>query len=91
MIEEAKTIPANHASRPMRRRVFNGAKVIFHNGASVIDCIVRDMSEHGAKIRMSRPTVLPGTIELLINRNNSVVPARVCWNKGTDAGLAFTR
>jgi hypothetical protein len=44
----AKSFEERRAS-PRQRR-FNGAKIVFNNNSSVIDCIVRDLSAHGARL-----------------------------------------
>jgi hypothetical protein len=44
----AKSFDERRAS-PRQRRL-NGAKIVFNNNSSVIDCIVRDLSPHGARL-----------------------------------------
>jgi hypothetical protein len=38
------------------RRTFLGAKIIFNNRASVIDCVVSILSSSGAKLALAGPT-----------------------------------
>lgn len=77
-------------TRPLRNRVLNGGKLIVSDGQGLIDCVVRDMSDTGARVRLSNPTLLPMKLELLIVKSNMVYPAEVRWNRNTEAGLQFT-
>lgn len=83
------------ATRPLRdraprHRVLNGGKLIVNDGNSVIDCVIRDMSEGGAKVRITIPTMLPKQMELLVVKNNMLYPVEVRWNRNSEAGLQFT-
>ena len=61
-----------------------------NDGQSVIDCVIRDMSEGGAKVRLTIPTMLPKQLEMLVVKNNMLYPAEVRWNRNSEAGLQFT-
>ena len=76
--------------RAQRYRVLNGGKLIVNDGQSVIDCVIRDMSEGGAKVRITIPTMLPKQLEMLVVKNNMLYPAEVRWNRNSEAGLMFT-
>ncbi len=76
--------------RAQRYRVLNGGKLIVNDGYSVIDCVIRDMSEGGAKVRLTMPTMLPKQLEMLVVKNNMLYPVEVRWNRNSEAGLQFT-
>lgn len=82
--------PHSRQDRPQRNRVLNGGKLIVSDGKGLIDCVIRDMSETGARVRMSNPTVLPMKIEMLVVKNNMLYPAEIRWNRKSEAGLQFT-
>lgn len=82
--------PIAKIERPQRNRVLNGGKLIVSDGQSVIDCVIRDMSEAGARVRITIPTMLPQQLEMLIVKNNMLYPAEVRWNRSSEAGLHFT-
>jgi hypothetical protein len=84
---EFKSELAPRASRP---RVLNGGKLVLNDGKGVIDCVVRDMNEKGAKVRLTDATVLPENVELLVSKNQMLYPAEVRWNRNSEAGLQFT-
>ena len=77
-------------TRPARHRVLNGGKLIVGSGQGLIDCVIRDMSDTGARVRLSQPTLLPMKLEMLIVKNNMLYPAEVRWNRNNEAGLHFT-
>lgn len=83
-------ISKSFIARAVRPRVLNSGKLVIHGGQSVIDCVVRNMSEDGARVRITIPTMLPNTVELLVVKNDMIYPAEVRWNRNSEAGLRFT-
>ncbi len=55
-----------HRAHP-RHKVYKGGKVIFNDGASVLDCIVRDESEDGAKLQFEGHFPCPREVKLRIS------------------------
>jgi hypothetical protein len=76
----AKSFDERRAS-PRQRRL-NGAKIVFNNNSSVIDCIVRDLSPHGARLVVASPVGIPERFDLRIDRNGMCHPAKVTWMEG---------
>ncbi|MDP4822371.1 MAG: PilZ domain-containing protein [Aestuariivirgaceae bacterium] len=87
---DVPAILAHQKQRPQRNRVLNGSKLIVNGGQSIIDCVIRDMSEEGARVRTTIPTMLPPQLEMLVVKNNMLYPAEVRWNRNSEAGLHFT-
>lgn len=54
---------SNRRSHP-RRRTFKGGKLTFNKGLSVLDCIVRDWSEDGARLELPTTVGVPESFEL---------------------------
>ena len=52
-------------------------------------CLVRDLSEKGARIIFSDQVTLPEMVELYIPQRNQTLRARVSWRKNDEIGLAF--
>ena len=69
-----------------RRRVLNEAKVLLSDW-TVIDCLIRDMTELGAKLAFAGATELPAEFRLLIVAQNLMVPVELEWQRGLDAGV----
>jgi hypothetical protein len=53
-------------------------------------CLVRDLSEKGARIIFSDQVTLPDMVELYIPQRDQTLRARVHWRKNDEIGLAFT-
>jgi hypothetical protein len=72
----------------MRRTVIKGARIVFNERKSTLDCRVRDMTQEGARLDFSTPQLLPHEFELQL----AGVPARrcgLCWARGTFVGVRF--
>lgn len=54
-----------------------------------VPCMIRDVSETGARIAFSDKVSLPDTVELYIPQRKQTLRAKVCWRRGDEVGLAF--
>jgi hypothetical protein len=79
----------NERRTQRRSRVLKAGKLIFQNRTIVIECSVRDLTPAGAHIRTAESYALPPELELLLLTDKLIYPAKVQWQKGTDAGLSF--
>ncbi|HYA04304.1 MAG TPA: PilZ domain-containing protein [Xanthobacteraceae bacterium] len=52
-------------------------------------CLVRDLSEKGARIIFSDTVTLPDIVELYIPQREQTLRARVHWRRNDEIGLAF--
>jgi hypothetical protein len=77
-----------HRSSPRNRTILQG-RVVFNDRFSLIECIVRDLSENGAQIAFSHPISLPSELELEIPKKQLSTRARVMWSNGKVHGLLF--
>jgi hypothetical protein len=75
--------------RSIRRRTLKEGKVVLSDW-SVIDCLIRDMSEGGARLEFGGPTELPHEFRLLIVSTNTIIPAALAWHRGQAVGVRFT-
>jgi hypothetical protein len=55
-----------------------------------LSCLVRDLSDKGARIIFSDQVTLPDMVELYIPQREQTLRARVSWRKNDEIGLAFT-
>ena len=53
-------------------------------------CLVRDLSEKGARIVFSDTVTLPDVVELYIPQRDQTLRARVEWRRNDEIGLGFT-
>ena len=71
-----------------RRTVIKGARIVYNDRKSTLDCRIRDMSEEGARIDLMTQQLLPHEFELQM----AGTPARrcgLCWARGTFIGVRF--
>ena len=79
--------PSRRASG--RRKTYKEAKVVLHD-RSTIDCILRNLSDGGARLEFSDAIALPETFDLLIVSTQMLVPARRIWERAAHVGIQFT-
>lgn len=79
----------NELRKHRRPRTLKDGRIVFNSGSSSIDCIIRDRSESGAKLRVPAPTALPEYFELLSLSERMVHPAQIMWRRGDFVGIAF--
>jgi hypothetical protein len=71
-----------------RTKVFKGAKLILA-GRSTIRCTVRDLSNHGACLRLSSTTGLSPEFDLSFDTGKMLRNCRVAWQTLTSVGVSF--
>ena len=75
--------------RKPRQKSFLRGCVYFDKRRGALDCLIRDFSEHGARIIFSENVNVPNTVELHIPQKQQTLRARVQWRHGDEIGLAF--
>ncbi len=73
-----------------RHRVLKEGKIVSLDYTSVIDCVVKDVSATGARIRCANQASIPAEFRLLMPGDDTIRPARVMWRRGDLTGLQFT-
>jgi hypothetical protein len=78
--------------RSTRRNVTLGGRLFYGLAGLNIDCVIRDISDHGARIAVpSAAWKAPSEIHLLSLREGKVYSGKVVWNRGRYLGLNFSR
>lgn len=72
-----------------RRRMLKQGQIVTNLGQSTIDCLVRDISVGGARLKVANGLAVPGEFELLLVSEDARTPARVVWRKATEVGVRF--
>ena len=75
--------------REPRTRTLKTAHIVFNDGGSVIDCVVRNLSSGGALLLLPSILGVPETFELLIDSDGSLRAARTIWKGHSTIGVAF--
>ena len=77
--------------RSERHAVTLGGRLFFGLAGLSIDCVIRDISDHGARIAVpSAAWKAPKEIHLLSLREGKVYSGQVVWNRGRYLGLNFS-
>ncbi len=77
------------APRMERMRSLMSAHIVFNNGSSTLDCVVRNISDSGARIETSRHAVLPSEFELHVPHKARSWRARIVWRQDNQVGVQF--
>ena len=75
--------------RSVRSRVFMGGRLAFNHRHSTMDCVVRNLSEGGARIVLPRFVLLPPEMDFVVPSTDRSYRARVAWQDDCDIGLSF--
>jgi hypothetical protein len=73
----------------IRQKSFLRGCVYFNKRRAALDCLIRDYSDHGARIIFSETVNVPDVVDLYIPQKEQTVRARVQWRSGDEIGLAF--
>jgi PilZ domain len=72
-----------------RKKSFLQGRVFYNQHRSSVDCLVRDISEHGAKLVFSDAVSIPDVVDLYLPAKDEVHRIRVQWRKGDEMGVDF--
>lgn len=81
--------PTPDRRRIKRLRTLKQGRIIMSDW-TVMDCLVRDISDEGARIALGGLVDLPQEFRLLIVSTNMLIPAELEWRRSLLAGLRFT-
>ena len=73
-----------------RRRMLKTGRICFNERHSTLECAVRDISEHGARLRLSGSIDAPDTFELFVELDGTWVDCEVVWRSNDEIGAVFT-
>ena len=75
-----------------RRRIVQRAVMSSVGGAAVGPCVIRDISDAGAKLAINRVSQVPEEFVLLLSQNGGVSrQCRVVWRSEREVGVKFVR
>jgi len=73
-----------------RQRRLNGAKIIFNDNSSVINCVVVDLSPKGARLRVASPVGIRDCVDFRIDRNGACFTSKVATDNSVGFGRAYS-
>jgi hypothetical protein len=74
-------------SSRQRSRFQSFVRVLNEN--AYVDCVVRDISETGARLGFGAPASVGGDVELHIPEKGLIILANVVWVEDCECGLVF--
>ena len=77
--------------RSERVRSFLRARILFNGGSSTIDCMIKNISSHGAKIEISSTLSVPAEFDLEVPQRGKTYRARMMWRAAQSIGVEFTQ
>ena len=77
--------------RDRRRSVLLTAVVVSRDGKEVRDCTMLDVSDTGARLRLSRPGAVPPGSMLIDLRNRKAYELLVAWQNQSQCGVRFVK
>jgi len=81
--------PPVEARAEGRKRALLGAKVVSRDGIYSCDCMIRDISESGARINISSAVIIASPFFLIDHQSQIMFEAKIIWRNATQAGLKF--
>lgn len=72
-----------------RHRTFLQGRVIYNNRRSSVDCIIRELTDEGARLSFNDPVGVPHAFELYIPHRDQTYRAEIAWNHGDEMGVTF--
>ncbi len=74
-----------------RGRTFLAAKVAWDGGVFSFDCVMRDLSSTGARLKLPPSCALPNTFHLLEVKSGEIWEAQIAWRRYPEIGVTFLR
>ncbi len=72
-----------------RHRMLKGGVIAFSGRHATIPCVLRDLSDGGARLQVAQGSSVPDTFELMIELDGLEVPCQVAWRKPHEIGVIF--
>jgi PilZ domain-containing protein len=81
MAEESRTA--------IRQRTFLKGTLYYDNRRASMECVIRDMSDSGARLNFEHPVTVPDDVELFIPHKQQTLRAHVRRRTPNEIGIAF--
>ena len=72
-----------------RQRTYLGAQVVFNRRQSIYDCLIRNMSDSGARLVFAQAAMIPTAFELVVNKGGESRWTEIKWRTHLTAGVSF--
>ncbi|MDB5506073.1 MAG: pilus assembly protein PilZ [Devosia sp.] len=78
----------NELRRAPRHRTLKKGHIIVSDGFSTIDCLVRNLSDTGAQLKVASVLGIPDSFPLKLS-DGQTLQCRVAWKRETEIGVEF--
>ncbi len=92
-------MPANLATRILltpdeqrrtrRPRVLLTGRMVYGPDWQTLDCAIRDLTPHGARLRLAGPAMLVGPLALIEVNSGIAHPCEITWRRQPEIGVRF--
>jgi hypothetical protein len=76
-----------HRSSP-RQRTLKGGRIVINDGFSTFQCTVRNLSESGARLKVTSIIGIPDSFQLVMDDGRKFA-CSVVWRTETEIGVIF--
>ncbi len=83
--------PIAYKDRTVRKRVLFGGKIVHGDGAFTLDCVIRDISQAGARVALGQRVSIPAEVYLIDLKAGMAYQATVAWRHAPNFGLHFIK
>jgi hypothetical protein len=85
------TRPVFDRRRIARQKSFLRGTIYFNNRLNAADCLVRDISQFGARLIFENSLTIPDALELHIPQKDQTLRINVIWRHDREVGVAFAQ
>lgn len=71
-----------------RSKSFLTGKIVYNHGACTLECVIRNVSETGAKLQVSDTVTVPAEFDLVLSSADRR-RAAIRWRSGEELGVEF--
>ena len=72
-----------------RQRVLLAGRMVYGDADLTVNCAIRDLSESGARVRISSAVALPSRVRLIEVKTGRAFECEVAWRRMPEIGLKF--
>lgn len=72
-----------------RNRVLLRGRIVAEPDGDVVDCVINDLSDTGARISTQSALQLSGEFDFLIAKHQKIYRAKIVWQRANQLGLTF--
>ena len=87
--EAGVSVRTGETRAAVRHRSYFHGKIVSRDGSFSMDCVIRNLSNTGARIQVHNDELFPVRFFLLCTSVKRTFEAEVAWRRGSFAGVAF--